>query len=69
MPKVFHKECGKQVGWFLKDCLPDKMRASDYMRMDGTQPINGEIFNETCQFCGEKIDIHEFRKSIKSIFK
>lgn len=57
MVPIKHRICGNQVAWYLRDepRFDDRLMAEDYMRMDGTQPQNGDIFSEHCAHCGVTI--------------
>ena len=60
MIPINHKKCGAQMAWHLGETAQngDVFASKDYMRLDGSQPAHGEIFRETCPFCGEVITNH-----------
>jgi hypothetical protein len=57
MVPIIHKTCGGQAAWYLDDELKggDLLRSDYYLRMNGTHPRAGDMFNETCDNCGRRI--------------
>jgi len=66
--KIIHTKCGAQMGWYLRDApAPNNIaHAMDYMRMDGTQPTQGDVFNEICPNCKKQVISPE---EMKRMFK
>jgi len=71
MVPIKHKACGAQVAWYLRDepRAKDILYACDYGRLDGTRPIDGEVFSEQCPGCGGFInDPLELERDFSQIF-
>lgn len=57
MTPIRHKACGGQVAWYTggDPKVGDICSADTFVRMDGSRPTRGQIFNEKCPCCGEHI--------------
>jgi ribosomal protein S27AE len=67
MIPVIHRGCGGQVGWFLRDTIEECeiMKAADFMRMDGTHPVDGGRLREECPRCGKVLgQVNELERVI-----
>lgn len=50
---VRHRVCGEVIGFYLRDQPRpnDSLHSEDYERIDGSKPVHGEAFRETCLHC------------------
>lgn len=56
--KIIHRLCGGQWGWYTGPAElrgSGAARAEDVERCDGTRPLPGDFFNETCPCCHKRI--------------